>query len=121
MLEYWLRDKFWDLVPGCLILCLEMLETSVPSLWEDQGLITALGGVMKMFRDIARMFRIALGAMLRVFLTCRILRDVFTRIAKDVVGHASDRGAFVLTLGHVSLRLSLKRMPNSGSDFYWKA
>ncbi|KAF2539867.1 hypothetical protein F2Q68_00020848 [Brassica cretica] len=26
-LEYWPRDKFWDLVSGCLILCLEMLET----------------------------------------------------------------------------------------------
>uniref|UniRef100_A0A0D3CDS6 Uncharacterized protein n=1 Tax=Brassica oleracea var. oleracea TaxID=109376 RepID=A0A0D3CDS6_BRAOL len=39
----------------------------------------------------------SLGALLRVFLTCRILRDVFTQIAKDVVGHASDRGTFVLT------------------------
>ncbi|KAF2619087.1 hypothetical protein F2Q68_00039756 [Brassica cretica] len=28
MLEYWPRDKFWDLVSGCLILCLEMLETT---------------------------------------------------------------------------------------------
>uniref|UniRef100_A0A0D3BGX3 Uncharacterized protein n=1 Tax=Brassica oleracea var. oleracea TaxID=109376 RepID=A0A0D3BGX3_BRAOL len=28
----------------------------------------------------------------------RYCKDVFTRIAKDVVGHASDRGAFVLTL-----------------------
>ncbi|WZZ58785.1 hypothetical protein YC2023_058892 [Brassica napus] len=28
-LEYWQRDKFWDLVSRFLILCLEMLETSV--------------------------------------------------------------------------------------------
>ncbi|WZZ25645.1 hypothetical protein YC2023_009046 [Brassica napus] len=27
-LEYWQRDKFWDLVSRFLILCLEMLETS---------------------------------------------------------------------------------------------
>ncbi|WZY77564.1 hypothetical protein YC2023_023948 [Brassica napus] len=26
------------------------------------------------------------------------VKDVFTQIAKDVVGHASDRGTFVLTL-----------------------
>ncbi|KAL0667764.1 hypothetical protein Bca4012_030468 [Brassica carinata] len=34
-LEYWPRDKFWDLVSGCLILCLEMLETSVLGLGQD--------------------------------------------------------------------------------------
>ena len=45
-LEYWQRDKFWDLVSGCLILCLEMLETSVLGLGQDLGLITALGGAM---------------------------------------------------------------------------
>nr|VDD07133.1 unnamed protein product [Brassica oleracea] len=26
------------------------------------------------------------------------VKDVFTQIAKDVVGHASDHGTFVLTL-----------------------
>ena len=46
MLEYQPRDKFWDLVSGCLILCLEMLETSVMGLGQDLGLITALGGAM---------------------------------------------------------------------------
>ncbi|KAF3594046.1 hypothetical protein DY000_02021583 [Brassica cretica] len=34
-LEYWQRDKFWDLVSGCLILCLEMLETSALGLGQD--------------------------------------------------------------------------------------
>ncbi|KAF3506952.1 hypothetical protein F2Q69_00006011 [Brassica cretica] len=46
MVEYWPIDKFWDLVSGCLILCLEMLETSVLGLGQDLGLITALGGAM---------------------------------------------------------------------------
>ncbi|KAF3557671.1 hypothetical protein F2Q69_00012702 [Brassica cretica] len=45
-LEYWSRDKFWDLVSGCLKLCLEMLETSVLGLGQDLGLITALGSAM---------------------------------------------------------------------------
>ncbi|KAF3611115.1 hypothetical protein DY000_02050121 [Brassica cretica] len=40
------RDKFWDLVPGCLILSPEMLETSALGLGQDLGLITALGGAM---------------------------------------------------------------------------
>ncbi|KAF2571251.1 hypothetical protein F2Q70_00002178 [Brassica cretica] len=45
-LEYWPRDKFWDLVSGCLLLRIEMLETSVMGLRQDLGLITALGGAM---------------------------------------------------------------------------
>ncbi|KAF3559159.1 hypothetical protein F2Q69_00013090 [Brassica cretica] len=45
-LEYWPRDKFWDLVSGCLILCRAMLEISVLGLRQDQGLITALRGAM---------------------------------------------------------------------------
>uniref|UniRef100_A0A0D3CGD0 Uncharacterized protein n=1 Tax=Brassica oleracea var. oleracea TaxID=109376 RepID=A0A0D3CGD0_BRAOL len=44
--EYWPRDEFWDLVSGCLILCLEMLETFMLGLGQDLGLITALGGAM---------------------------------------------------------------------------
>ncbi|KAF3598368.1 hypothetical protein F2Q69_00034479 [Brassica cretica] len=35
MLEYWQRDKFWDLVSRFLILCLEMLETSALGLGQD--------------------------------------------------------------------------------------
>ncbi|KAF3495389.1 hypothetical protein DY000_02052386 [Brassica cretica] len=45
-LDYWQREKISDLVSGCLILCLEMLETSVMGLGQDLGLITALGGAM---------------------------------------------------------------------------
>ncbi|KAF2541293.1 hypothetical protein F2Q68_00032600 [Brassica cretica] len=36
-LEYWQRGKFWDLVSGCLILCLEILETSALGLGQDLG------------------------------------------------------------------------------------
>ncbi|KAF3591452.1 hypothetical protein DY000_02022149 [Brassica cretica] len=53
-LEYWPRDKFWDLVSGCLILCLEMLETSVLGLGQDLGLIMALGGAMTTSTYISR-------------------------------------------------------------------
>ena len=45
-LEYWQRDKFWDLVSGCLILCLEMLETSALGLGQDLGLLPVLEGAM---------------------------------------------------------------------------
>ena len=45
-LEYWQRDKFWDLVSGCLILCLEMLETSALGLGQDLGLLLVLEGTM---------------------------------------------------------------------------
>ncbi|KAF2602682.1 hypothetical protein F2Q70_00026027 [Brassica cretica] len=53
-LEYWPRDKFWDIVSECLILCLEMLETSVLGLGQDLGLITALGGAMTTSTYISR-------------------------------------------------------------------
>ncbi|KAL0683821.1 hypothetical protein Bca4012_050669 [Brassica carinata] len=36
-LKYLQRDKFWDLVSRFLILCLEMLETSVLGLGQDLG------------------------------------------------------------------------------------
>ncbi|KAF2612571.1 hypothetical protein F2Q70_00011653 [Brassica cretica] len=36
-LEYWQRDKFWDLVSRFLILCLEMLEISALGLGQDLG------------------------------------------------------------------------------------
>ncbi|WZZ69908.1 hypothetical protein YC2023_081278 [Brassica napus] len=45
-LEYWQRDKFWDLVSRFLILCLEMLETSVLGLGQDLGLLLVLEGAM---------------------------------------------------------------------------
>ncbi|WZZ50684.1 hypothetical protein YC2023_050791 [Brassica napus] len=42
-LEYWQLDKLWDLVSGCLILCIEMLETSALGLGQDLGLLLVLG------------------------------------------------------------------------------
>ncbi|KAF3540169.1 hypothetical protein F2Q69_00021565 [Brassica cretica] len=53
-LEYWPRDKFWDLVSGCLILCLEMLETCVLGLGQELGLITTLGGAMTTSTYVSR-------------------------------------------------------------------
>ncbi|WZZ78274.1 hypothetical protein YC2023_098846 [Brassica napus] len=53
-LEYFPRDKFWDLVSGCLILCLEMLETSALGLGQDLGLTTALGGAMTTSTYVSR-------------------------------------------------------------------
>ncbi|KAF3540049.1 hypothetical protein F2Q69_00021732 [Brassica cretica] len=53
-LEYWPREKFWDLVSGCLILCLEILETNVLGLGQDLGLITALGGAMTTSTYVSR-------------------------------------------------------------------
>ncbi|KAG5415408.1 hypothetical protein IGI04_002975 [Brassica rapa subsp. trilocularis] len=41
-----ISDKFWDLVSGCLILCLEMLETSALGLGQDLGLLLVLEGAM---------------------------------------------------------------------------
>uniref|UniRef100_A0A0D3E8Y7 Uncharacterized protein n=1 Tax=Brassica oleracea var. oleracea TaxID=109376 RepID=A0A0D3E8Y7_BRAOL len=77
-LEYCPREKFWDLVSGCLILCLEMLETSVLGFGQDLGLITALGGAMTTSTYVSR----------NVF-------DVFTQIAKDVVGQGLDHGTLI--------------------------
>ncbi|KAF3548048.1 hypothetical protein DY000_02009819 [Brassica cretica] len=45
-LEYWQRDKFWDLVSRFFILCLEMLKTSVLGLGQDLGLLLVLEGAM---------------------------------------------------------------------------
>ncbi|KAF3557164.1 hypothetical protein F2Q69_00015485 [Brassica cretica] len=45
-LEYWQRDKFWDLVSRFLILCLEMLETSALGIGKDLGLLLVLEGAM---------------------------------------------------------------------------
>ncbi|KAF3560295.1 hypothetical protein F2Q69_00014108 [Brassica cretica] len=45
-LEYWQRDKFWDLVSRFLILCLKMLETSALGLGQDLGLLLVLEGAM---------------------------------------------------------------------------
>ncbi|KAF3573297.1 hypothetical protein F2Q69_00058428 [Brassica cretica] len=75
-LEYWPRDKFWDLVSGCLILCLEMLESSVLSLGQDLGLITALRGAMTTSTYVSRIVfdliqsRFKFRDMFSAYLTC---------------------------------------------------
>ena len=77
-LEYWPRDKFWDLVPGCLILCLEILETIVLGLGQDLGLITALGGAMTTSASVSRIVfdlipsRFKVRDMFSAYVTCMV-------------------------------------------------
>ncbi|KAF2543893.1 hypothetical protein F2Q70_00034250 [Brassica cretica] len=77
-LEYWPRDKFWDLVSGCLILCVEMLETSVLGLGQDLGLITALGGAMTTSTYVSRIVfdlissRFKVRYMFSTYVTCMV-------------------------------------------------
>uniref|UniRef100_A0A0D3BGX8 Uncharacterized protein n=1 Tax=Brassica oleracea var. oleracea TaxID=109376 RepID=A0A0D3BGX8_BRAOL len=77
-LEYWPRNKFWDLVSGCLILCLEMLETSVLGLGQDLGLITALGGAMSTSTYVYRIVfdlipsRFNVRDMFSAYVTCMV-------------------------------------------------
>ncbi|KAF3600226.1 hypothetical protein F2Q69_00034967 [Brassica cretica] len=77
-LEYWPRDKFWDLVTGCLILCLEMLEASVMGLVQDLGLITALGGAMTTSTYVSRIVfdliptRFKVRDMFSAYVTCMV-------------------------------------------------
>ncbi|KAF2538390.1 hypothetical protein F2Q68_00021223 [Brassica cretica] len=78
-LEYWPRDKFWDLVSGCLILCLEMLETSVLGLGQDLGLITALGGAMATLTYVPRIVFNLIPSRFKV-------RDMFLAYVACMVG-----------------------------------
>ncbi|KAF3599642.1 hypothetical protein F2Q69_00037034 [Brassica cretica] len=78
-LEYWPRDKFWDLVSGCFILCLEMLETSVLGLGQDLGLITALGGAMSTSTYVSRIVFDLIPSHFRV-------RDMFSAYVTCMVG-----------------------------------
>uniref|UniRef100_A0A0D2ZTH9 Uncharacterized protein n=1 Tax=Brassica oleracea var. oleracea TaxID=109376 RepID=A0A0D2ZTH9_BRAOL len=103
--EYWPRDKFWDLVSECFILCLEMLETSVLGLGQDLGLITALGGSMTTSTYISRIVfnlipsRFKVCDMFSAYVTCVVwlgVKDVFTQLAKDVVGQGLDHGSLTL-------------------------
>ncbi|KAF3510236.1 hypothetical protein F2Q69_00006848 [Brassica cretica] len=77
-LEYWPRDKFWDLVSGCLILCLEMLETSLQGSGQDLGLITTLGGAMTTLAYVSRIIfdlipsRIKVRVMFSAYVTCMV-------------------------------------------------
>ncbi|KAF3507829.1 hypothetical protein F2Q69_00009053 [Brassica cretica] len=78
-LEYWPRDKFWDLVSECLILCLEMLETSALGLGQDLGLITALEGAMTTSSYVSRIVFDLIPSSFKVrdmfsaYVTCMIL------------------------------------------------
>ena len=74
-LEYWQRDKFWDLVSRFLILCLEMLETSVLGLGQDLSLITALGGAMT---TLTYVFRIVFDLISSRFKVCVMFSDYVT-------------------------------------------
>ncbi|KAF3549015.1 hypothetical protein DY000_02008289 [Brassica cretica] len=78
-LEYWPRDKFRDLVSGCLILCLEMLETSVLGLGQDLGLITALGGAMTTSTYVSRIVFDLIPSHFKV-------RDMFSAYVTGMVG-----------------------------------
>ncbi|KAF2566932.1 hypothetical protein F2Q68_00025467 [Brassica cretica] len=63
---------------GCLILCLEMLETSVLGLGQDLGLITALGGAMTTLNYVSRIVfdlipsRFKVRDMFSVYVTCMV-------------------------------------------------
>ncbi|KAF3539161.1 hypothetical protein F2Q69_00022284 [Brassica cretica] len=78
-LEYWPRDKFWDLVSGFLILFLEMLETSVLGLGQDLGLITALGGAMTTSTYVSRIVFDLIPSHFKV-------RDMFSAYVTCMVG-----------------------------------
>ncbi|KAF3560480.1 hypothetical protein F2Q69_00013280 [Brassica cretica] len=78
-LEYWPRDKFRDLVSGCLILCIEMLETSALGLGKDLGLITTLRGAMTTSTYV---FRIIFDLIPSRFKVC----DMFSAYVTCMVG-----------------------------------
>ncbi|KAF3599604.1 hypothetical protein F2Q69_00037838 [Brassica cretica] len=78
-LEYWQRDKFWDLVSRFLILCLEMLETSALGLGQDLGLLLVLEGAMTNSTYISRFCFIMIPYRFKV-------RDRFSAYATCMVG-----------------------------------
>ncbi|WZZ15686.1 LOW QUALITY PROTEIN: hypothetical protein YC2023_108775 [Brassica napus] len=74
--EYWQRDKFWDLVSGCLILCLEMLQTSALGLGQDLGLLSdcAVTGRLSFFllRFLPDSYRFKVRDRFSAYTTCLI-------------------------------------------------
>ncbi|WZY99089.1 LOW QUALITY PROTEIN: hypothetical protein YC2023_071418 [Brassica napus] len=74
--EYWQRDKFLDLVSGCLILCLEMLETSALGLGQDLGLLSdcAVTGRLSFFllRFLPDSYRFKVRDRFSAYTTCLI-------------------------------------------------
>ncbi|KAG5384706.1 hypothetical protein IGI04_036176 [Brassica rapa subsp. trilocularis] len=79
ILEYWQRDKFWDLISGCLILCLEMLETSALGLGQDLGLLLVLEGAMTNSTYVSRFSFILIPYRFKV-------RDRFSAYTTCMVG-----------------------------------
>ncbi|KAF3597627.1 hypothetical protein DY000_02020665 [Brassica cretica] len=78
-LEYWQRDKFWDLVSRFLILCLEMLETSALGLGQDLGLLLVLEGAMTNSTYVSRFSFILIPYRFKV-------RDRFSAYTTCMVG-----------------------------------
>ncbi|KAF2532450.1 hypothetical protein F2Q70_00030067 [Brassica cretica] len=77
-LEYWPRDKFWDLVSGCLILCLEMLGTSALGLGQDLGLLLLLEGAMTNSTYVSRFSFILIPYLFRVRDRCFAMLQGFS-------------------------------------------
>ncbi|WZZ49653.1 hypothetical protein YC2023_049760 [Brassica napus] len=78
-LEYWQRDKFWDLVSRFLILCLEILETSALGLGQDLGLLLVLEGAMTNSTYVSRFSFILIPYRVKV-------RDRFSAYTTCMVG-----------------------------------
>ncbi|KAF3528703.1 hypothetical protein DY000_02042649 [Brassica cretica] len=72
-LEYWQRDKFWDLVSRFLILCLEMLETSALGLGQDLGLLLVLEGAMTNSTYVSRFSFILIPYRFKVRDSCFVM------------------------------------------------
>nr|VDD51783.1 unnamed protein product [Brassica oleracea] len=131
-LEYWQRDKFWDLVSKFLILCLEMLETSAMGLGQDLGisLSPAFGKNSGLTTDVRSQ-----NCCSYLDLICdRGVRTkgsrkfvpgkrhppipcfaVLSFIAKDVVAKGLDHDTFVLSIRSSRLESSLKGMFDQAS------
>ena len=77
-LEYWQRDKFWDLVSRFLILCPEMLETSALGLGQDLGLLLVLEGAVTNLTYVSRFsfiltpYRFKVRDMFSAYTTCKV-------------------------------------------------
>ncbi|WZZ86613.1 LOW QUALITY PROTEIN: hypothetical protein YC2023_115192 [Brassica napus] len=84
--EYWQRDKFWDLVSGCLILCLEMLETSALGLGQDLGFLSdrAVTGRLSFFllRFLPDSYRFKVRDRFSAYTTCLIRIEHLSRDRK---------------------------------------
>ncbi|KAF2531158.1 hypothetical protein F2Q70_00029703 [Brassica cretica] len=77
-LEYWQRDKFWDLVSRFLILCLEMLETSALGLGQDLGLLLVLEGAMTNSTYVSRFSFILIPYRFKVRDRCFVMLQGFS-------------------------------------------